>query len=924
MEPQPTVAPAIRALLEQAIGDHRAGRLAQAEQGYKRVLHAAPQEPDASHNLGLIALQAGQREAALALFQTALAANARQPQYIASLAHTLLELGRNEDALSVLQRALQDGVRSQAIDALRNRAHAGPKPSRPQREEEAGLYQLFNLGRHAELQREARRLLEQFPETGYLWKFLGASLQVEGRDPAGALQALRKAAALLPNESDAQNNLAVALLARGEFDEAANYARRALQIAPQLAEAMRNLGASLHGLRDFARATEYFRQVLVQRSDPATRMLFALCLGELGRHAEALEQLRSAAQEGCDTADLHFQTGIALQATGQAGEAELSYRRALKRDPGLAIAGNNLGNILQARGDLEQAVSCYRSAIGIRPGYADAHNNLGVALRELGRQSEAVACFKRALGIREEFVEAHSNLGNVLQEMGRLDEALTHCRRAIAIDPLFAEAHGNLGHALHMARQYDQALASLRQAVALNPGFADAHANIGAVYRDLGQPKQAFEACLEALRQNPDHLAAHSGLLISSTFMVDGGGPAMLEHARRYGAAAARRARPYTDWPNTPDPLRRLRIGFVSADLHRHPVGFFLDSVLAALHASCDASLELFIYDNGTRPDDLTDKLRGHVSTWRSVFGMPDKALAGRIREDGIDILFDLSGHTTGTRLAMFANKPAPVQASWLGYFATTGLAAMDYFVADPRTLPLEAEVRFTETIWRLPETRLCFSAPDVRIAIGPLPALANGYVTLGCCNNLGKLGDEVIASWAGILHAIPNSRLLLKSKQLGEAARIAETHARFAAYGIRADRLLLEGPSRRADYLHTYSRIDFALDPFPYTGGTVTAEALWMGVPVLTLEGECFIARQGAGMLASAGLPDWVAADTNDYLAKAVALANDLTALAGLRSGLRARVLASPLFDAPRFAGHFSTMLRDMWRTWCEQEARR
>ena len=909
----------VRAILEQAVAHHGAGRLAEAELLYRQVLQSAPHDPDASHNLGLIAITKGQRDAALSLFQAALAANPMQPQYLVSLAGTLLAMGRSGEAHTVLRQGSDRGVRHPDLETLMRQAASAPGPVRPQQEEELALFQLFKHGLHAEVQQEAQRLLLQFPDSGYLWKILGASLQVQGKDAQGALDALKKAAMYLPHEADAQNNLAVALRQSGEFAEAAHYSRRALQAAPQFVEALRNLGSALYGLKDYAGAEANFRQALALRPDPGTRINLGMSLRELGRHEEALEQLREVAQAAPDQAIVHHHVGATLVELGRPDEAIPAYRRAIELDPHLVGALNNLGNLLHDRRQIDEALSCYRRALHEQPDYPDAHNNMGVALRELGRRDEAAASFEAALACRANFVEAHSNLGSLLQEMGRIDDAVAHCSKAVECNPQHAEAHSNLGHVLHAARRYGEALECFRRALELKPGFADAHSNLAALYRDMGRLDTAVQSCLAALQSNPDHLDAHSGLLFSCNYLANESGAALLAYARRYGAAAAKRARPNKAWTNSPDPARRLRIGFVSADLHRHPVGFFLESVIAALHARHGASLELHAYANNPKCDELTERLQAHFANWRVVLGMSDEKLAQRIRDDGIDILIDLSGHTTGTRLTMFAWKPAPVQASWLGYFATTGLDAMDYLVADPSTLPPEEEAHFSERIWRLPETRLCFSAPDADIPVGTLPAMANGYLTFGCCNNLSKLGDAVLALWARILHALPDSRLLLKNKQFSESARQDDILRRFAAYGIGAERLILEGPALRNDYLRAHHNIDIALDPFPYTGGTTTVEALWMGVPVLTFAGERFIARQGVGLLTNAGLPDWIAADAEGYVAKAVAFAGDLPALARLREGLREQVLASPLFDATRFAGHFEAMLRSMWRTWCD-----
>jgi predicted O-linked N-acetylglucosamine transferase (SPINDLY family) len=302
--------------------------------------------------------------------------------------------------------------------------------------------------------------------------------------------------------------------------------------------------------------------------------------------------------------------------------------------------------------------------------------------------------------------------------------------------------------------------------------------------------------------------------------------------------------------------------------------------------------------------------------------GKSDEAAARLIHSDSIHVLVDLSGHTAGNRLPIFAWKPAPVQVSWLGYFATTGIAAIDYLIADPWVLPETEEAYFTEKIWRLPETRLCFTSPDVDVEVSLLPALSNGYITFGCFNNLSKMNDDVVALWAKVLGSVPDSRLLLKAKQFVNGLVSKNTIDRFAAHGINSNRLILENPELRDKYLAAYHRVDIALDPFPYPGGTTSVEGLWMGVPVLTLAGERFLSRQGVGILMNVGLPEWIATDADDYVARAVSHAADLQHLSDLRSRLRQLVLASPIFDAPHFARNFEASLRGMWQKWCDEQS--
>jgi predicted O-linked N-acetylglucosamine transferase (SPINDLY family) len=352
-----------------------------------------------------------------------------------------------------------------------------------------------------------------------------------------------------------------------------------------------------------------------------------------------------------------------------------------------------------------------------------------------------------------------------------------------------------------------------------------------------------------------------------------------------------------------------------------HPVGFFIEGVLHALTNRSSESLEIYAYSNLSKVDAITERIRALCHHWREVFALSDEEAVQLIKNDEIDILIDLSGHSGRTRLPVFAWKPAPVQVSWLGYFDTTGVEAIDYLIADPLTLPESEEIYFTETIWRLPDTRLCFTPPDTNVTIRSLPALAEKQFTFGCFNNLNKMGESVVELWARVLIAVPNSRLFLKARQLYQPLARESVIEQFGRHGIEPSRLILEGPESRANYLAAYNRVDIALDPFPYTGGTTTTEALWMGVPVLTLSGEHFLSRQGLGLLANAGLTEWVASDPDDYVSRAVSHASNLERLAGLRSQLREQVLASPIFDAARFAVHFDAALRNMWKKWCHEQ---
>ncbi|MBI5007566.1 MAG: tetratricopeptide repeat protein [Nitrosomonadales bacterium] len=639
-------------------------------------------------------------------------------------------------------------------------------------------------------------------------------------------------------------------------------------------------------------------------------------LKQMGRNAESLLPLQRAAALSPNEADAHSNLGVALQDMGRLDEAEASYRRALKIKPDYADAYCNLGTMLQDMGRLQEAEACHRRALRIKPDLAEAHYNLGNTLREQGRPAEAADSYRNALHIKPAYVQACCNLGAVLNDQGLPAEAETILRRALELKPDYTEAHSNLGNTLKELGRLAEAELSYRKALELKPDLAEAHNNLGILLQELGALEQA-EACYrQALRLKPDYHKAHSNLLFLLNYNPAVAPAAAFAEACEYGRKVAGEVPSrFMQWSCVKQPAR-LRIGFVSGDFRNHPVGYFLENLLRHLDRT---AFELIAYPTDPWTDELTARIKPYFSAWKPLVGLSDEAAARLMHGDGVHVLIDLSGHSRYNRLPVFAWKPAPVQVAWLGYFATTGVAAVDYLIADPVTLPESEERNFTEKIWRLPETRLCFTPPDVGVEVSPLPALANGHVTFACFNNLAKMNDDVVALWSRVLTAVPDSRLFLKSRQLGEDSVRLRTMDRFAVHGIPAERLILEGAESRAKYFEAYHRVDIALDPFPYPGGTTTVESLWMGVPVLNLSGESFLFRQGAGFLSNAGLPEWVANSQEEYVAWAVSYAADRQGLATLRSGLRQRLERSPIMDGKRFANHFAAALTDMWRVWCE-----
>lgn len=785
-------------------------------------------------------------------------------------------------------------------------AGGGPNP-----QELSTLVALASAGRYPEAVTLAREMTKRHPKHGPARAALGWLLRTMGQQ-ADSLASLLKAAALAPDDCGVHNLLGSTLLDLGRLKEAEASYRRALEIKPDFAEAHNNLGNVLNESdRPTDAEASYRRALEIAPNNAEARNNLGNVLLKSDRFDEAEAAYRRALELNPNYFEAgHNLAGLLLK-LNRLDEAAATYRRVLQIQPEHPDAHNILGNVLLRLGRSAEAEGSYRRALQLAPDFAEAHNNLGNALGELGRPDEAAACYRRALRIKPDYAEALNNLGNALLNLDRLAEAESCYRQALKIKPDFAEAHGNLGNFLQATAQLEQAEACYRRALEINPDFAKAHNNLGNALKDMGRLDEAVACHHWALQIKPDYVEAQSNLLGTLTFTSHGESQ-YRDAARQFDAMVTRKARaPFSSW-QVANPPARLRVGLVSGDLRHHSVSYFLEGLLTNIDPDC---MELYAYPTHHEADDLTARIKPCFAAWKPLVGQGDETAARMIRSDGVHVLIDLAGHTAHNRLPVFAWKPAPVQATWLGYLASTGMTAIDYLIADPWTLPTREEANFTERIWRLPETYICFTPPHMGIAVSPLPALATGSVTFGSFNNLTKVGDAVLALWARVLVSVPDSRLFLKTKQLEDRSVREDIVTRFGYHGIDAGRLILQGSVQsRAEHLASYQRLDIALDPFPYPGITTSAESLWMGVPVLTLAGESFLARQGLGLLSNAGLPEWIAVDADDYLKRAVSHAADLESLAALREGLRSRVLASPIFDAPRFARHFENALWGMW----------
>jgi protein O-GlcNAc transferase len=720
-----------------------------------------------------------------------------------------------------------------------------------------------------------------------------------------------------PHAPDALHLLGVVANQTGHHAAAVDLIRSAIAISPHTATYHNNLGLAYRALKRPAEAIACYQSALHERPDYAEASFnLGITLRDQGNLSEAIACYRQAIQFGPDFVDAHNSLGVALKEAGQLDEAAACYRRALELKPDFAEVHYNLGSVLNEAGKTDEAIACYQTALRLKPNYAEAHCNLGLVLAGRRDFNGAMACYLRAIRLRPEMVEAHNNLGSALASQGKFVEAAACFRRVITLKPAAAGAYCSLGDALRYTGGLAEAVDCFKKDLELRPNRAETYNLLGNALKEQGRLDEALAAYRQAMRLNPDLLDPHTNFLLASHYRL---GVSSAELARLHVEWDDRHAAPLrSTWrphSNSRQPERPLRLGFLSADFGFHPVGYFLVRTLENLDPR---QCEVVCYSDRTVVDHLTSRFQAAATTWREVSKLSDEELAEQVRADNIDILFELAGHTFGSRLLVFARKPAPIQISWIGYEGTTGLRAIDYLLADRHIIPPGAESDYPERILRLPDSYVCYDPPSEAPAVGPLPAQRNGCVTLASFNNPAKLNAEVIDVWAEILRRLPRAKLVLKYNGLDDDRTRQRLRAQFVDRGLSGDRIALRGWSSFSDLLAEYNQVDIALDPFPFSGGATTCNALWMGVPVITWPGNTFASRHGLSYLSGLGLTETIARDRDQYIRLTVSLAEDLDRLAALRLQLRPQMSQSPLCDGRRHAENLQQILRDVWRTYC------
>lgn len=524
---------------------------------------------------------------------------------------------------------------------------------------------------------------------------------------------------------------------------------------------------------------------------------------------------------------------------------------------------------------------------------------------------EGVAVFRRVIEVGFPGVSDHPDvlmvLGLQLMATNQLDEAEATLRQVLALSPSHVASRYNLGLLLFQQKRLQEAQVVLREVLELDPQHVSALINLANVMRDQMQREAAQALIRQAAALDPANYLPASFELFEALYAIHSTDETIFACARRAsdlrsaGLQTARQMPLAKPWRKG---LRPLRVGFVSGDLKTHPVGYFLQDWLPCVDA---LRMTLFAFSMCESQDVVAQKLRGQFAAWTDIRRLPDDEVAKLVADLQIDVLIDLSGHTDMNRLPLFARRAAPIQISWLGWYATTGVVNMDYFLTDLISSPKASAAQHSERLLYLPSTRLCLCEPIFAPPVRPLPALQKRHITFGSLQALVKITDATLALWRAVLETIPSAHLQIRCPQFAQEASLALFQRRVADCGLPLARIELLPPVLYVSYLDSYQSLDLILDTIPFTGGTTTAEALWMGVPTLTLRGNTLIARQGASLMTAAGLADWVASSQDEYIAKALHWSEHTAELAALRMSLRDKVRASPLFDSPRFARAFT-----------------
>ncbi len=771
-------------------------------------------------------------------------------------------------------------------------------------------------GRHEEAIHIIRQAIDARPANPVFHCNLGEAYRALGR-LTEARASFQQAVSMAPNFAAAHYNLGLAC-SQSEPSVAAGHLERAIKLAPLHAQAHHALGNVLRQLRRPNDAlAAYRRAVELQPGLIDAACSLSTLLVELGRVDDAIALLTEAVEQAPHSALVHFSMGVAYRAAENWDRAAACFREAVRLAPQFVEARSNLANILRVQDDIEGASAEYHRLLELQPNHVETLLNCGSLLQEYGCFAESLSYLERALRVRPDAAVAHYQRAVALQKLDRTREAVVALHEALRFQPNYPDAYARLAEIFNLNGQPDEVLRYCQEGVAAGAVSPMLYYAMALSFHSQGRGREAIDSYRRWCELVPQDARPHSDVLYVLNFEPDVDPQELFEQhlqwARRFAEPLTAQAAPHD---NDPTPDRRLRVGYVSPHFRQHAVNFFTEPILLAHDHE---QFEIYCYSSVAQPDDVTARLEASVDHWRDVCRESDEAVAQLVRDDRIDILVDLSGHMGVNRLLTFARKPAPIQVTYIGYQNTTGMSAMDYRLTDERADPPgETDQFYTEQLVRLPRSYFCYQpapAPDV----SPSPAIANGWVTFGSFNNYAKVTPRVVDAWLEILSRVPRSRIIVLAYSPGYLER--HWHALAERKGISADRIELVNRRPREDYLRLIERTDIALDPFPANGHTTTCDAIWMGVPIVMLEGRVYISRYGGTALAHVGLEDLIGKSVDEYIDIAARLAGDLKRLASLRQTLRQTFSESVLTDADGFTRNLEAVYRQMWHRWCRDK---
>ncbi|XP_065855634.1 probable UDP-N-acetylglucosamine--peptide N-acetylglucosaminyltransferase SPINDLY [Euphorbia lathyris] len=753
-----------------------------------------------------------------------------------------------------------------------------------------------------------------------------------------AFDSFAEAIKLDPQNACALTHCGISYKDEGRLVEAAESYQKALKAEPSykpaaecLAIVLTDIGTSLKLSGNTQEGIQkYYEALKIDTHYAPAYYNLGVVYSEMMQYDTALSCYEKAALERPMYAEAYCNMGVIYKNRGDLESAIACYERCLVVSPNFEIAKNNmaialtdLGTKVKLEGDINQGVAYYKKALYYNWHYADAMYNLGVAYGEMLKFDDAIVFYELAFHFNPHCAEACNNLGVIYKDRDNLDKAVECYQMALSIKPNFSQSLNNLGVVYTVQGKMDAAASMIEKAIMANPTYAEAYNNLGVLYRDAGNIAMAINAYEQCLKIDPDSRNAGQNRLLALNYINEGHDDKLFEAHRDWGRRFMRLFPQYTSWENPKDPDRPLVIGYVSPDYFTHSVSYFVEAPLV-YHDS--RNYKVVVYSAVVKADAKTNRFREKVlkkgGIWRDIYGIDEKKVASMVREDNVDILVELTGHTANNKLGMMACRPAPLQVTWIGYPNTTGLPTIDYRITDSLADPPDSKQKHVEELVRLPECFLCYTPSPEAGAICPTPALANGFVTFGSFNNLAKITPKVLQVWARILCAVPNSRLVVKCKPFCSDSVRQRFLTMLEDLGLESLRVdLLPLILLNHDHMQAYSLMDISLDTFPYAGTTTTCESLYMGVPCVTMAGAVHAHNVGVSLLSKVGLGHLIAKSEDEYVQLALQLATDVTALSNLRMSLRDRMANSPVCDGSKFTLGLESAYRNMWHRYCKDD---